>query len=538
MKKIAILLDNPYISFHVKKIVEAFEKKQMEVILLLHSPGVRPFSLNNICYRFLAKAESKLTALTNKTLRPYLEEFHVTQLSLKQLFLTPQSDPHTVKITYPAKELEQLQELHLDLILVLEPGLHIGGDILTQVAKEGVLQLFYSDRHVLESKAIAFWEIFLRKDNIGFSIEKVLPEYNLPLFKGKIATFRQFTPMKVRLLREITPYVIQTVDTYLQKEKPLPEHKPLDIYASRILDIPTIGTQLSYIAKTSLLFASLIYKRIFQKRYSRFGVAFLRQNWQGANLSEGVEIKTPKNHFYADPFVWTKEGRTVCFVEDFDYTQNIAWISAVEIFEDNSYKILGDVIKEPFHMSFPYLFEYENELYMIPETTQAKSIRLYKCTEFPMKWEFQHELMKDVHTADTMVFPHDGKWWMLTNLSTPGNEDQAAQLFAFYNDSPLSTSWTPHKQNPVVFDSDCGRNGGILFTENGTPVRGRQKQAFNIYGAALSIAKIERLDENRYEEELIANIKPDFFEGLSATHHIHAQGNVTVYDFMRYEKLD
>ncbi len=538
MKKIAILLDNPYISFHVKKIVEAFEKKQMEVILLLHSPGVRPFSLNNICYRFLAKAESKLTALTNKTLRPYLEEFHVTQLSLKQLFLTPQSDPHTVKITYPAKELEQLQELHLDLILVLEPGLHIGGDILTQVAKEGVLQLFYSDRHVLESKAIAFWEIFLRKDNIGFSIEKVLPEYNLPLFKGKIATFRQFTPMKVRLLREMTPYVIQTVDTYLQKEKPLPEHKPLDIYTSRILDIPTIGTQLSYIAKTSLLFASLIYKRIFQKRYSRFGVAFLRQNWQCANLSEGVEIKTPKNHFYADPFVWTKEGRTVCFVEDFDYTQNIAWISAVEIFEDNSYKILGDVIKEPFHMSFPYLFEYENELYMIPETTQAKSIRLYKCTEFPMKWEFQHELMKDVHTADTMVFPHDGKWWMLTNLSTPGNEDQAAQLFAFYNDSPLSTSWTPHKQNPVVFDSDCGRNGGILFTENGTPVRGRQKQAFNIYGAALSIAKIERLDENRYEEELIANIKPDFFEGLSATHHIHAQGNVTVYDFMRYEKLD
>jgi len=538
MKKIAILLDNPYVSFYVQKAVEAFQQKNIEVLLLLHNQRVHSPTIHSKFYHFLTDCERKFIDLTSTHLRPYTKELHVTELSLKQLFITPKIDNYTQKISYTKKELEKLQELKLDLILVMEPGIHIEGDILTQVAKRGVLQLFYSDRHALESEAVAFWEIFLRKDDIGFSIEKVEPAYNHILFQGKIATFRQVAAMQVRLFREMTPYIIQTVEKYLQEEIPLPTQKPLDIYASRILPMPTVTTQLAYLGKTALLFASLIFKRIFQKRYSRFGVAFLQQNWQGANLSEGVEIKTPKNHFYADPFVWTKEGRTVCFVEDFDYTQNIAWISAVEIFEDNSYKILGDVIKEPFHMSFPYLFEYENELYMIPETTQAKSIRLYKCTEFPMKWEFQHELMNDVHTADTMIFPHEGKWWMLTNLSTPENEDQAAQLFAFYSDSPLSTSWTPHAKNPVVFDSNCGRNGGILFTEDGIPVRGRQKQAFNIYGAALSIAKITTLTQITYEEELIEKIEPDFFEGLSATHHIHSQGDVTVYDFMRYEKLD
>ena len=211
----------------------------------------------------------------------------------------------------------------------------------------------------------------------------------------------------------------------------------------------------------------------------------------------------------------------------------------MEIFEDGHYEILGEVIREPFHLSFPYLFEYEDELYMIPESSAANSIRLYKCTDFPMQWEFQKELRTGIKAADTMLFEYEGKWWMLTNQTTENNADQAAQLFVYHNDSPLkSEGWQPHPLNPVVFSSDGGRNGGILLQEEKLPVRVGQRQRFNIYGAAFCLNQITQLSETHYKEERITEIEPDFFPDLRATHHMHAHNGIVVYDFMKYRKLD
>ncbi len=137
-----------------------------------------------------------------------------------------------------------------------------------------------------------------------------------------------------------------------------------------------------------------------------------------------------------------------------------------------------------------------------------------------------------------MVFEHENRWWMLTNMSTPSNDDQAAALFAFYSDSPLSQKWTPHEKNPVVFDSDCGRNAGLLFSENKEIFRVRQRQKFNIYGAAFSIAKILKLSPKDYEEKEISSIQPDFFLKLKATHHMHSNNDITVVDFMRLLRLN
>ena len=33
---------------------------------------------------------------------------------------------------------------------------------------------------------------------------------------------------------------------------------------------------------------------------------------------------------------------------------------------------------------------------MIPETEANKSIELYKCTDFPMKWEYYGKIMDDI----------------------------------------------------------------------------------------------------------------------------------------------
>ena len=536
MKTIALLFDRPMQPFHIAPLIERLRQKGYTIQILLHQKSVAPASAHTRFFALLQKLEGFMTRLMDKSLASYL---HQTDLRKIDLAITElQATLQNGKIRYDKESLQKIEALQPNLLLLAETGPQPDLEQIGDIPSEGVLQIRYSDVETLQSDVIAFWEIYRRMDKIGFSVEKYENGYTHTLFSGKVATFRQFVPMQIRLLREALPYLVKTIDRYLQGEMPLSETAPERIIATRRLPLPSLKTQLAYLGKTALLYGNLVLQKALLKKESRFHVAFMFQEWQGAELSRGIEIKTPAKHFYADPFVWQREGRTVCFVEDYDYTQHIAWISAVELFEEGRYQILGPVIREPFHMSYPYLFEYENELYMIPETTQDRSVRLYKCIEFPMRWEFQKTLMEGVKTADTMVFAHQGKWWMLTNLSTPDNDDQAAQLFAFFADSPLSDTWQPHPKNPLVFDSDCGRNGGLLFTHEGVPVRGRQKQAFNIYGAELSIAKITRLDTNDYEERLLSWIKPDFFDNLKATHHIHSHNGVTVWDYMRLERAN
>lgn len=45
------------------------------------------------------------------------------------------------------------------------------------------------------------------------------------------------------------------------------------------------------------------------------------------------------------------------------------------------------VLKENFHLSFPTVFDWRGEVWMLPETSADHSLTLYRCTQFPDKWE-------------------------------------------------------------------------------------------------------------------------------------------------------
>ena len=188
-------------------------------------------------------------------------------------------------------------------------------------------------------------------------------------------------------------------------------------------------------------------------------------------------------------------------------------------------------------MSFPYLFDYQQELYMLPETGESNSIRLYKCVEFPLKWEYQKEILSGVRAVDSMIFEYRGKWWLLTNMATKGNNDLCSQLMAYYSEQPFSDEWIAYKKNPLVFDGNIGRNGGSLDVESNFPIRCRQKQGFNLYGAALTLARITDITPSSFSEQKIGEILPNFFHNIQGCHHIHTNGKYTVYDYVFTETL-
>ncbi len=534
MKKIALLLPDT-VDKYTRNLIAALEKiKEAELLLIQLQPSLASHNIHEISYNLLWKAERKIVSRISEEVREFLipdTTFHYTHPLITFNIVT---DNSTGTISLKEHDYTYLKEKTLDLIIDCDTSRNLDYTTLSTCSKDGIVGIFYNHK-------IAFKEVCYRKDRIPFTIKNIVSKNSKLLFSGEIATFRLITETQARIMKESFPYLLQQITHYLIQNSFIPHPNATEYQFTH--HIPTVFEQFNYLTKTASLYTELVIRRLFLKQYTRFSVAFAftdqTQTFSTKVLSKGIQIQPPANHFYADPFVWTKKGRHVCFLEDYDYTKQIAWISAVEIFEDGHYEILGEVIREPFHLSFPYLFEYEDELYMIPESSAANSIRLYKCIDFPMQWEFQKELRSGIKAADTMLFAHEGKWWMLTNQTTENNADQAAQLFVYHNDSPLkSEGWQPHPLNPVVFSSDGGRNGGILLQKDKLPVRVGQRQRFNIYGAAFCLNQITQLTETHYKEERIAEIEPNFFPGLRATHHMHAHNGIIVYDFMKYRKLD
>jgi hypothetical protein len=274
----------------------------------------------------------------------------------------------------------------------------------------------------------------------------------------------------------------------------------------------------------------VIYQLIGYRR--QFSVAFVHNDWRNAKLYQGISLKNPANHFLADPFILNRFGKNYCFVEDFDFSTRKGCIVVYEI-EEKSSKRIGIAIEESFHMSFPFIFEYQGALFMCPETAEKKEIRIYRCIDFPLHWELELVIMKELSAVDTILFEKNGKWWLLTSIDNTNTGDYGQELSIFYADSPLSVDWKSHPQNPIYIDSTIVRNAGLL-KDGDRLFRVSQASVFDIYGKKTSIFEIIDIDEFSYAENYIAETTPTFKKGIIGTHHIHSNGNITVFDYLDY----
>jgi hypothetical protein len=239
----------------------------------------------------------------------------------------------------------------------------------------------------------------------------------------------------------------------------------------------------------------------------------------------------PKGRFFADPFVYTHQGQPYIFFEDYSFKDRVGKISAA-VYKNGEFEFLGTVLDLPYHLSFPYLFEHLGTLYMVPETCGNRTIELWRCADFPMRWEYDRTLMSDLSAVDTIVFPYKDHWWMFSNIDRTDNNNHSDELFAFYADSPTSTNWKPHALNPIVRDPAKARNGGVIMTVDGDILRCAQYQGFCHYGKGMSLNRITELTPTSYREENGPVNYPDFVrKPHSSMHHCHRHGSYTVFDF-------
>ena len=372
----------------------------------------------------------------------------------------------------------------------------------------------------------AFGEVYDRADTTRFSIVHVdlLSAVPKVILNGRSQTQWYF------LLNQAVLYqnAFRGLKSILNKmsNRIAPELSPSLRFGSTQRGMPTVPQTSAYSAGLLFLLGKKVLRRV-HKADVRWNVAFVREGWRDAVFSTASVIRNPESRYYADPFVLSRDGKDFCFVEDYDISAKKGSISVLSLEKANCI-FLGTALCESFHLSFPFLFETEAGLYMCPESSQNSDIRVYKCVEFPLRWELAEIIMRNVSAADSMLFERNGKWWLFTNIATGG--DHCTELSIFSSNSPTSVEWKPHSQNPVIMDASRARNGGLIRDGNRI-FRVAQGQGFDFYGKRASVNEIVDLDDHKFIEETVCIVEPAFREGALGTHHLHSNGKITVFDF-------
>jgi len=470
-----------------------------------------------------------------KKIRKHSDHFQAFDLSeqVKQsIRITPLISKSGYNYRYSEEDISKVRNLGLDVLIRCGSGI-LRGDILN-AARFGIISFHHADNTINRGGPAGFWEVYLRQASTGFTIQQLTEELDggNVLFRGQFGTNRYFLLNQAELFEKSNAYLKKLL-TYISKEDQLPSLYESYPYYNPLYKSPDLPHQFKYMYNRAS--GSLINKfnNLVLKKTIRWSVAFSYCNWSNLVLWKSIKIKNPPNHFLADPFVISFEGEDFCFVEDFDFKSNKGFISVYKLTRNGAER-MGIALEEPFHLSYPFIFEYEGTMYLCPESAEKREIRLYECEGFPLKWKFKKTIMSNVSAVDTTIFEKDGRWWLFTNIDTTNTGDHGSDLYIYSADNPLSEDWIPHANNPIFVDSLKARMGGLL-TDKKNIYRVSQQQGFDSYGRAVQINKIDCLTDEAYAEHTIAKIEPNFFPKLGGTHHLHSNGKITVFDYVKYE---
>ena len=249
---------------------------------------------------------------------------------------------------------------------------------------------------------------------------------------------------------------------------------------------------------------------------------------------EYSEITPPDDCFWADPFIVSENSRHYLFFEELPFATERGHLSCMEVFADGSHTAPTIILKKPYHLSYPNVFAFESEYFMIPESGDTGSIELYRSSEFPYQWKHQYNLMEGLHAYDSTLIEYDGLWWLFACVAVEKGMSGCEELNIFYADTPVSQSWEPHLLNPIMSDASRARPAGKFFNWQGDLYRPSQDCAGS-YGAGLNINKIHTLNKREYSEELMSCSRPNWDPKLTALHTLNFNQYVSVADAMRVE---
>ena len=224
----------------------------------------------------------------------------------------------------------------------------------------------------------------------------------------------------------------------------------------------------------------------------------------------------PKGKYYADPFLFKFEGTNYLFFEDYDYKKGVISVSTLSSTGEISKPKLA--LELPTHLSFPFVFSDNDQIYMIPETFRYRSVSLYKAVQFPSHWEHERVLIHGEKFSDSILFKYCDYYWLFTAI----HMDRLQIYFA----KDLNSPFFPH---PINHRNIKGRNAGSVFYMGNRLIRPTMDCSKH-YGERMILKEILLLTPNKFIETEIGTIDPTWAPNLHGTHTFSQNDDYVVYD--------
>lgn len=246
---------------------------------------------------------------------------------------------------------------------------------------------------------------------------------------------------------------------------------------------------------------------------------------------ENIDIqwfkKPRRNCYFADPFIIKTQKDTYIFFEWYSYPRGKADLAVAKKSED--FKIYHKITEFKEHRSYPFIFDYENVIYCMPESNQTNKVTLYSFDEDKLTLKEECVLLEGFPIVDATLYRHEDKWFMfLVN-----QKKSHTHLEIYYSDN-LRGPYLPHDNNPVTIDCSKARPAGKIFCHQGKIIRPAQNCTEH-YGQSITLEEIDLLTETEYSARDVGHIYPvkdsDYNKGI---HTINSTDGMTVFDGKRF----
>jgi hypothetical protein len=438
---------------------------------------------------------------------------------------------------FEESDCETLRAYDLDVAIRL--GFRILKSGALDIARHGVWSYHHGDNHIHRGGPAGFWEVMEGRTHTGSILQVLTDELDdgvvlsrrfgrtdrLSVESNRSHCYWQSVPMVARKLRELH----ELGPDALRRPTEEAGYRP---YSNRLYTKPTnaemlrplgrlVGRRLRNHARNLGSFNQWILAYRLHRKCD--DEAAPHASFYGFNV-----LLPPRDRFWADPFPVLHDGKHFLFIEEYPYATRRGHISVMELKSDRSWSEPRPVLVRPYHLSYPFVFRWQGDHFMVPETENNRTIELYRCTSFPDEWELDTILLRDVSAVDATLFEHGGRWWMFTNMAPQGARDWDEELHLYHAASPRGP-WTPHPRNPIKSDVRSSRPAGRIFSHRGGLYRPAQNCAER-YGHGITLNRIVKLSPSEYEEVEESNILPHWRPDLLGTHTLNAVPGLTVVD--------
>jgi hypothetical protein len=265
-------------------------------------------------------------------------------------------------------------------------------------------------------------------------------------------------------------------------------------------------------------------------KINKWSVAFRAKRGEFFNIPDDyLIVNDTRKGFCADPFLFDYNGDTYLFVEYFPYKLGRGVIAYTKYNPvKNCFGDFKEIIREKYHLSYPLVFEYKNEIYMMPEANESNSLYVYKAKRFPDRWEKHKILMDGIKLVDTTPFIYNDVFYAISK----NNETPQAPMMLLKIDAD---SWKISDIKVITDDVSMSRPGGNVFTIDEKYYMVTQ-DCKDDYGKALNILSFTIDDEMNLSYKSIKKINPEDIEvkkikQLSGIHTYNFNDKIEVVDF-------